>query len=81
MTAERAFKGTNDSSTHHLEPPSGDIIKNEFRTIEGALKVPEGPDLGIEIDEEKLERYHELYESGRYGHEPGSGRKDPYLWF
>ena len=81
MTAERAFKSTNDSSTHHLEPPAGDIITEEFRTVDGTLKVPEGPGLGVEIDEEKLERYHELYESGEYRHGPGLGRKNPYLWF
>lgn len=81
ITSERAFKGTNDSSTHHLEPPSGDIIKDEFRTIEGTLKVPEGPGLGVEIDQEKLEHYHQLYESGKYRHGPGLERKNPYLWF
>lgn len=81
ITSERTFKGTNDSSTHHLEPPSGDIIKDEFKTIDGTLKVPEGPGLGVEIDEEKLERYHQLYESGEYEDKPGSGKKNPYLWF
>ncbi len=81
ITAERAFKGTNDSSTHHLEPPSGDIIKQEFRTVNGTLTVPEGPGLGVQVDDEKLEYYHQLYESGQYRHEPGVGRKDPYLWF
>jgi L-alanine-DL-glutamate epimerase-like enolase superfamily enzyme len=81
MTAERAFKGTNDSSTHYLEPPSGDIIKNEFRTIDGTLTVPEGPGLGVEVDEGKLEHYHRIYKSGKYQHGPGLGRKDPYLWF
>lgn len=81
ITCERAFKGTNDSSTHFLEPPSGDIIKEEFMTVNGTLKVPEGPGLGVEIDEEKLGKYHELYLSGKYHHGPGLGRKDPYLWF
>lgn len=81
ITSERAFKGTNDSSTHHLEPPSGDIIKDEFRTVNGTLTVPEAPGLGVEIDEEKLDRYRRLYESGQYIHEPGLGRSEPYLWF
>jgi glucarate dehydratase len=84
FTAERAFKGTNDNSTHFLEPPSGDIIKNEFRVENGTLKVPEGPGLGIEIDEAKVAKYHELYMSNdpKYRkHEPGLGRKDSYLWF
>jgi L-alanine-DL-glutamate epimerase-like enolase superfamily enzyme len=81
ITSERAFKGTNDSSTHHLEPPSGDIIADEFRTVDGTLRVPEGPGLGVEIDEDKLAHYHQLYASGKYRHEPGLGREDPYLWF
>ena len=83
FTAERAFKGTNDSSTHLLEPPSGDIIKNEFHTVDGTLKVPEGPGLGIEIDEAKVDRYNELYMSNeKYRkHEPGLGRNNPHLWF
>jgi L-alanine-DL-glutamate epimerase-like enolase superfamily enzyme len=81
ITSERVFKGTNDSSTHFLEPPSGDIIKEEFSTVDGTLKVPEGPGLGVEIDEAKLAHYHELYESGKYKHGPGLGRKESYLWF
>lgn len=80
ITSERAFKGTNDSSTHLLEPPSGDIIKNEFRTVNGTLRVPEGPGLGVEIDEKKLEHYNKIYLSGKYKHEPGLGRKNQYLW-
>lgn len=81
ITSERAFKGTNDSSTHLLEPPSGDIIKDEFRTVEGTLKAPEGPGLGVEIDEKKLEYYQRIYLSGKYQHAEGLGRRSPYLWF
>ncbi|MCW3992804.1 MAG: mandelate racemase/muconate lactonizing enzyme family protein [Candidatus Bathyarchaeota archaeon] len=81
IASERSFKGTNDSSTHLLEPPSGDIIKDEFRTVDGTLKVPEGPGLGVEIDKGKLAHYHEIYLSGKYQHTSGLGRKDPYLWF
>jgi len=82
-TAERAFRGTNDNSTHFLEPPSGDIIKQEFRVVNGTLRVPEGPGLGVEIDEAKVAKYEELYRtSEKYRkHEPGLGRKEPYLWF
>lgn len=76
ITSERGFKGTNDSSTHHL---TGDIIKEEFKTIDGALKVPEEPGLVLEIDEEKLRKYHELYKAGIYRQEAGIGRKDMNL--
>jgi len=81
ITSERAFQGTHDSSTHHLEPPSGDIIKQEFRTVNGTLQVPEAPGLGVEIDEEKLAQYNEIYKSGKYKHGPGLGRKDTEYWF
>jgi len=81
ITSERAFRSTNDSSTHHLEPPASDIIKNEFRTVDGTLTVPEGPGLGVEIDEEKLARYSELYKKGEYQDGPGIGRGDTHLWF
>lgn len=77
ITSERAFKGSNDSSTHHL---TGDIIKEEFKTVNGTLKTPEGPGLGVMIDDEKLEKYHKIYQSSRYQHEEGLGRKDRHLW-
>jgi len=81
ITSERSFKGTNDSSTHHLEPPSGDIIKNEFRTVNGTLKVPDGPGLGVEIDKKKLDYYNKIFLSGKYQHKPGLGRESAYLWW
>jgi L-Ala-D/L-Glu epimerase len=83
FTAERSFKGTNDNSTHFLEPPSGDIIKNEFRVVNGTLKVPEGPGLGVELDEEKVAKYSELYKSDPKWRKqlPGLGKKNSYLWF
>jgi len=82
ITSERAFRGNNDNSTHHMEPPASDIIKNEFKTVNGTIKVPEGPGLGIEIDEEKLQKYSELYETGEYADKPGMGRDiDTHLWF
>ncbi|MEM2094609.1 MAG: mandelate racemase/muconate lactonizing enzyme family protein [Candidatus Bathyarchaeia archaeon] len=81
IASERSFKGTNDSSTHHLEPPSGDIIKEEFRTVNGTLSVPDKPGLGVDIDPVKLDKYHQIWKSGKYQHEAGLGRSDPYLWF
>ena len=50
--------------------------------MNGTLKVPEGPGLGVEIDEEKLAKYQELYIKGDYKpHGTGLGRGNPYLWF
>jgi L-alanine-DL-glutamate epimerase-like enolase superfamily enzyme len=80
ITSTREFTGTNDSSTHLLEPPSWDIIKNEFRIINSTLKVPKGPGLGVEIDPEKLKKSEKLWEEKKYPHEPGLGRTNTYLW-
>lgn len=74
------FTGTNDSSTHLLEPPSWDIIKDEFRTVNGTLQVPEGSGLGVEIDPEKLAKSEELWRQGKYPHEKGLGQQDKYYW-
>lgn len=80
ITSSPEFEGTNDSSTHLLEPPSWDIIKNEFRTKNGTLSVPEGPGLGVEIDSHKLSKSEELAKKGMYPHEKGLGRRDKYYW-
>ncbi|MEE8571074.1 MAG: mandelate racemase/muconate lactonizing enzyme family protein [Candidatus Bathyarchaeia archaeon] len=80
ITSNPAFTCTNDSSTHLLEPPSGDIIKKEFRTKEGCLTAPEGSGLGIEVDQDKLKKYHNLWLTGKYKPEPGPPRTDTHYW-
>jgi len=40
-----------------------DVITQPIRWKEGAAALPEGPGLGVEIDREKLEKYHRLYMS------------------
>ncbi|MCY4487851.1 MAG: mandelate racemase [Deltaproteobacteria bacterium] len=34
-----------------------DIVTEPFAFVDGAVKVPRGPGLGVELDEEKVERY------------------------
>ncbi len=34
-----------------------DIVTEPFEFVDGAVKVPRGPGLGVELDEEKVERY------------------------
>ncbi len=34
-----------------------DIVTEPFEFVDGAVKAPQGPGLGIELDEEKIERY------------------------
>jgi glucarate dehydratase len=48
-----------DSHYHHQ---LDDIITSPFRYEAGCFKVPDGPGLGVEIDREKLAKYHAYYE-------------------
>jgi L-alanine-DL-glutamate epimerase-like enolase superfamily enzyme len=80
ITSNPAFTGTNDNSTHLLEPPSGDVIKNEFRVKNGCLAVPENPGLGIEIDEVKIKKYNDLWRTRKQKDEPGLLRTDTHYW-
>lgn len=45
----------------HLLDQSDDVITEPFEFKDGSLQVPSGPGLGIELDREKLSRYHSLY--------------------
>jgi glucarate dehydratase len=47
-----------DSHYHHQVD---DIIKSPFVYEKGRMKVPEGPGLGVEIDDRKLQKYASLY--------------------
>jgi len=48
------FSGPNDTCYHGL---IDDIITQPFQFEDGKLRVPEGPGLGVEVDEHKLEKY------------------------
>jgi len=48
-----------DQHYHHLEDDI--IIGGKMPVKDGHMKVPSGPGLGVEIDEEKLNKYHEYY--------------------
>ena len=41
----------------NLEEFGEDIAVNPFKVEDGYIKVPDGPGLGIELDEEKLAKY------------------------
>lgn len=66
-----------DAHYHHLVD---DVIvggKLEYR--DGAIAVPSGPGLGVELDRDKLARYAELYERlGGYSYDRDPGRPG---WF
>ena len=49
-----------DAHYHYLDD---DIIKGgRLPYVEGGMRVPSGPGLGVELDEQKLGQYHEFYE-------------------
>ncbi len=50
-----------DVHYHYL--PDDVIRGGPLAYVHGCLPVPSGPGLGVELDEEKVGRYHELYES------------------
>ena len=77
VTSTPSFTTTNQNSNHHLEK-SGDVITKPFKTKNGYLTVPEGPGLGVEIDNKKLDIWHKAWVDGKYKNEPGLPRRDTY---
>lgn len=45
----------------HYHDQVDDIITRPFQYKEGFFEVPQGPGLGVEIDWDKVEKYHRLY--------------------
>ena len=66
-----------DAHYHHL---TDDIIRGgKMKYVNGAIKVPDGPGLGVELDREKLKQYADLYkELGNYPYDRDPKRPD---WF
>lgn len=48
--------------THYPYQPD-DIIKQSFVFAEGKLRVPVGPGLGVELDEDKVRQYEDVYKT------------------
>ena len=66
-----------DAHYHHLADDL--IVGGPMRYEGGAIRVPDTPGLGVELDREKLRRYHELYrELGGYPYDRDPGRPG---WF
>ncbi len=66
-----------DAHYHHL---TDDIIKGgKMQYVDGAIDVPKGPGLGVELDEDKLKKYHEYFkETGGYTYDRDMGRPEWY---
>lgn len=70
-----AFAG--DAHYHHLQDDI--LVGGKLRYENGAIKIPEGPGLGVTVDKEKLAEYAELYrELGGYTYDRDPARPD---WF
>jgi glucarate dehydratase len=51
------------------------IVGGKLRYEDGAIRVPDGPGLGVRLDRDKLARYAELYrELGPYPYDQDPGR-------
>ncbi len=66
-----------DAHYHHL---TDDIIKGgKFQYIDGKIKLPSAPGLGVELDQDKVAQYAELFkELGGYQYDRDPGRPDWY---
>jgi glucarate dehydratase len=66
-----------DAHYHHL---LDDVIDGgRFSYERGAIRVPEGPGLGVELDRDRLAQYAELFEElGGYPYDRDPGRPG---WF
>lgn len=58
----------------HYHDQADDVITQHFKYHDGCMTVPLGPGLGVELDDEKIEKYHRHYK------ETGSVNEflDPY---
>ncbi len=66
-----------DAHYHHL---TDDIIKGgKMKYVNGSIKVPQGPGLGVELDRDKLKQYEEYYkEFGGYPYDRDPERPSWY---
>ena len=64
-----------DAHYHHLEDDI--IVGGRMKYIDGKIKVPDGPGLGVELDRDKLAEYAELYKRlGGYPYDKDPLRPD-----
>jgi glucarate dehydratase len=66
-----------DAHYHHLTDDL--IVGGPLHYVDGAIALPTGPGLGVELDRDKLARYAEYYrEVGGYTYDRTPGRPDWY---
>jgi len=57
-----ALPNLNYAIDSHYPDQADDIIADPWHFEDGHLRVPTAPGLGVEIDRDKLDRYHRYYE-------------------
>ncbi|MCW4038205.1 MAG: hypothetical protein NWF13_05655 [Candidatus Bathyarchaeota archaeon] len=62
VTATPNWLKPEDSANVNLLPPSEDIITRQFEYRDGSWRAPDGPGLGVEIDEKRFEQAERRYE-------------------
>ena len=68
---------TADAHYHHLRDDV--IVGGPMRYVDGAIRVPDAPGLGVQLDRDKVAEYHELYRRlGSYPYDRDPGRPG---WF
>ena len=66
-----------DAHYHHLTDDV--IVGGKMRYVNGAIRVPDAPGLGVALDRDKVARYHELFrELGGYPYDRDPGRPGWY---
>jgi len=70
------IQSTNVGNSHE---PSDDIITKPFKHENGFLQVPEGPGLGVELDEAKVKKYSEVYLEHPHSGHGDLGSRQPNL--
>lgn len=64
-----------DSHYHHLQDDI--LVGGKMKYVNGAIQVPDGPGLGIQVNHDKVRQYAELYrELGGYPYDKDPGRPD-----
>jgi len=80
ITATPNFTWVSDTGyLYSNQPPSRDIITKPFKYENGTMMVPEGPGLGVEIEEESFEEARRRYETelDRWQHIRGPDARVP----
>ncbi len=87
VTATPNFIWPVDSAYTKLLPPSEDIITEPFVYDDGSLAAPDGPGLGVEIDEDAMARAEERFDTEldqwrhRFAPDPKVPSRQHYYWF